>query len=111
MHEKFKVNINPSLKNISDFLKRRTQNSFFISFTNKSETQKIISSLDPNKPVGPHSTPKKILKLLNNISSQLADIFNISFSTGVFPTILKVTKFAPVYNSTSEFTNYQPISL
>ena len=27
--EKVKVNINPSLKNISDFLKSRTQNSFF----------------------------------------------------------------------------------
>ena len=109
--EKVKVNINPSLKNISDFLKSRTQNSFFISLTNKSEIQNIISSLDPNKPVEPNSISKKILTLLNNISSQLADIFNISFSTGVFPTILKVTKFAPVYNSKSEFSNYRPISL
>ena len=109
--EKVKVNINPSLKNISDFLKSRTQNSFFISLTNKSEIQNIISSLDPNKPVEPNSISKKILTLLNNISSQLADIFNISFSTGVFPTILKVTKFAPVCNSKSEFTNYRPISL
>ena len=33
-------------------------------------------------------------------SSQLADIFNISFSTGVFPTILKVAKVVPVYKRT-----------
>ena len=35
--EKVKVNINLSLKNISGFLKSRTQNSFFLSPTNKSE--------------------------------------------------------------------------
>ena len=35
--EKTKENINPSLKHFSDFLKNRTQNSFFLSPTNKSE--------------------------------------------------------------------------
>ena len=58
--------------------------------------------------------PVKILKLLkNDVSSQLADIFNISFSTGVFPTILKVAKVFPVNKKDSEldFSNYQPISL
>ena len=55
-----------------------------------------------------------MLKLLkNDISSQLADIFNISFSTGVFPTILKVAKVVPVYKKDSklDFSNYRPISL
>ena len=57
---------------------------------NKSEIQNLIqnpdtkSLLDSNKSVGPNSLPKKILNLLkNDISRQLADIFNISFSTGV----------------------------
>ena len=73
------------------------ENSFFFLYpTNKSEIQNIISSLDSNKSVGPESMPKEKLKLLkNDISSQLADIFNISFSTGVFPTILKVAKVVP----------------
>ena len=56
----------------------------------------------------------KILKLLkNNISSKSADIFNTLFSTGVFLTILKVTKVSTVYKKDSklDFTNYQPISL
>ena len=55
-----------------------------------------------------------MLKLLkNDISSQLADIFNISFSTGVFTTMLKVAKVVPVYKKDSklDFSNYQPISL
>ena len=112
--EKTKENINPSHKHFSDFLKNRTQNSFFLRPTNKSEIQNMISSLDSNKSVGPNSIPTKILKLLkNDIFSQLADIFNISFSTGVFPTILKVVKVGPVYKKDFklDFSNYRPISL
>ena len=58
--------------------------------------------------------PIQALKLCKNgISSQLADIFNISFSTGVFPTTLKVAKVDPVYKKDSwwDFSNYQSISL
>ena len=54
--------------------------------------------MNSNKSVGLNSIPARILKLLkNDISTQLADIFNISFSTGVFPTILKVAKVVPVH--------------
>ena len=88
--EKAKESINPSHKHFSEFLKNRTQNSLFLRPMNKSEIQNSIqnpdtkSSLDSNKSVGPNSLPKKILNLLkNDISRQLADIFNISFSTGV----------------------------
>ena len=110
--EKTKENINPSRKYFSHFLKNRHHNSFFLSPTSKSEMLSVISSLYS---VGPNSIPIKIiLKLLkNDISSQLADIFNISFSTGVFPTILKVAKVVPVYKKGSklDFSNYRPISL
>ena len=79
----------------SDF---RTQNSFFLNPTNKSGIQNMISSLDSNKSVRPNSIPIKILNLLkNDIFSQLADIFNISLSPGVFPTILKLANVARVY--------------
>ena len=70
--------------------------------------------MNSNKSVGPNSIPTRILKLLkNNISTQLADIFNISFSTGVFPTILKVAKVVPVHKKDFklDFSNYRPISL
>ena len=76
--------------------------------------QNIISPLNSNKSVGPNSIPTRILKLLkNDISTQLADIFNISFSTGVFPTILKVAKVVPVHKKDSklDFSNYRPVSL
>ena len=76
----FNGSIQSHFHHFSDFLKSR-HNSFFLSLTNKSEIQNIISSLDSNKSVGPSSIPMKIIKLLkNDISSQLTDIFNISFS-------------------------------
>ena len=84
----------------------------FLSPKNKSEIQ-YISTLDSNKSVEPNSITTKILKLLkNDNSTQSADIFNISFSTGVFPTIPKVAKVVPIYNKDSklDFSSYQPIS-
>ena len=78
--EKTKENINPSHKQFSHLLKNSDHNSFFLNPTSKSEILSVISSLDSNKSVGPNSIPIKILKLLeNDISSQLADIFNTPF--------------------------------
>ena len=112
--ETTKVSINYSRKHFSNFLKDKNQNSFFLSPTSKYEIQNIISSLNSNKSVGPSSIPTRILKLLkNDISTQLIDIFNISFSTGIFPTILKVAKVVLVHKEDSklDFSNYRPISL
>ena len=112
--EKTKVNINYSNKNFSDFLKDKNQNSFFLSPTNKYEIQNVISSLNSNKSVGPNSMPTRILKLLkNDISTQLADICNISLSTGVFPTIFKLAKVVAVHKNDSklDFSNYCPVSM
>ena len=58
--------------------------------------------------------PIKILKLLNkDISDQLAILFNQSFSSGIFPSILKTSKIIPIYKKGSklECSNYRPISL
>ena len=51
--------------------------------------------------------------LKNDISEQLADLFNLSFTTGTFLTLLKTTKVIPLHkkDSKSNFTNYRPISL
>ena len=111
---KTKESIKYSHKHFSNFLKNRSDDSFFLSPTDKYEIINIISSLDPNKSTGPNSIPTKILKLLkNDISAQLSDIFNVSFSTGVFPTILKIAKVVPIHKKQSKlaYSNYRPISL
>ena len=44
---------------------------------------------------------------------QLADLSNLSFMTGVFPSILKTAKVVPVFKKDSklDYSNYHPISL
>ena len=82
--------------------------------TDKTEIKNIILSLDPLKSIGPNSIPTKILKLLSNeISTQLDELFNLSFSEGVFPSILKTCKVIPIYKKDSQLncSNCRPISL
>ena len=103
-----------SHKHFSKFLQNRSDDSFFLSPTDKCEIINIIFSLDPNKSTGPNNVPTKILKLLKNyISTQLSDIFNASFSTGIFPSILKIAKVVPIYKKQSKlvYSNYHPIPL
>ena len=74
----------------------------------------IISSLNSNKASGLNSIPYRILFLLKNeISKQLADLFNLSFMTGVSPSVLKTAQVVPVFKKYSKlnYSNYRPISL
>ena len=43
----------------------------------------------------------------------MADLFNLSFTTGVFPFVLKTAKVVPVFKKDSklDYSNYRPISL
>ena len=73
----------------------------------------IISSFNSNKASGPNSILYRILFLLKNeISKQLADLFNLSFMPGVFPSVLKTAKVVPVFKKDSklDYSNYRLIS-
>ena len=88
--EKIKANIKFSNKSFQDFLHHPNEELLFIAPTDAHEVNLTISLLNSDKSTGPNSLPTKILKLLKNeISTHLADIFNLSFSSGVFPSILK----------------------
>ena len=66
------------------------------------------------KASGPKSIPPAVLKHLNNdVSIVLANLFNLSFSTGVFPDILKTSSVLPLFKKGSRLDcgNYRPISL
>ena len=67
-----------------------------------------------NKSSGPNSIPYKILNLFKkDISKQLADLFNLSLSSGVFPSLLKIAKLVPVHKKDSKLDcrNFQPNTL
>ena len=96
--ETAKQNINYSHKHFSEYLQHQGNNSIFIQPRDSEETANIISSLDINKACGPFSIPNKILILLKqDISLQLTDLFNVSFSSDSFPSILKTAKVVPVF--------------
>ena len=57
------------------------------------EVSDTIKTLDISKSEGPNGIPSKILHMLvKDISPLLADLFNLSFSAGAFPSTLKTAK-------------------
>ena len=109
--KKTQAKIKYSYKKCTDYLTNENPNSFFLSPKDKEEIKLILSSLVISKPTGPYSIPTKVLKLLkNDIFDQFADLINVSFTTGSFPT---TTQVIPIHKKESKFdyTNYHPISL
>ena len=86
-----KSNIKYSHKHFSHYFQEECDSTIFLKPTSKEEISNIISSLNSNKASDPNGIPYIILFLLKNeISVQLANLFNLSFATGVFPSILKI---------------------
>ena len=84
-----------------------------IAHISNDEILELIQSL-PNKGSGPSSIPLKMLKTVADlIVIPLCHIINLSFTTGVFPTILKIAKVLPLHKggSTLDPNNFRPISL
>ena len=91
--EKAQPKIKFSNKTYTDYLQGYELNSFFITPTDREQVISIISSLSDNKSSGLNSISTRILKLLKkDISTHPVDIFNLSFSSEIYPTPLKTAK-------------------
>ena len=89
--DKIKKDIPKSRKSYKDFLKNPNPKTMFLSQVSPSEVLECLNSLDTSKANGPASIPAKALNLIKaEISTPLAEIFNMSFNTGVFPEALKL---------------------
>ena len=85
-----------------DYLGKKLDLSLFISPTDSSELEGIISQFKNGKAVGPYSILCKLLKMLNHlISPGLSMLINESFSTGVFPDQLKIAKVITLHKKES----------
>ena len=101
-------------KEFHKYLKTPNPKSFLIKPTTPQEIELIISKLDTNKAVGPNSIPNKLIKSISkSISIPLTNIFNSSFTSGIFPEFLKISTIIPIYKKDSKLkvANYRPISL
>ena len=82
--------------------------------TDKEEIANVILSLKSITASGPNSIHYRILFLLKNeISRQLADLSNLSFMAGVFPSIFNPAKVVLIFKKDSklDYSNYCPILL
>lgn len=78
------------------------------------ELTNIVLGLNDRKSAGYDNIGPRLLKLaLPHILHPLLFIFNLSFSTGVFPDTLKTAKVLPLYkkDDPQQPCNYRPISL
>ena len=113
--DSIRMKIPDSYKHFSDFLPSRNSSSIFLEPCDAIEVLRSLNLLNLDKATGPFSIPGRILELLkHDICKPLSILINLSFTTGVFPTALKLAKVIAVYKnkgSPLRCSNYRPISL
>ena len=111
---KLSSKISQPLKTFSDFLSRPNDKSIFFSPITTKETIEILSELKSGKSTGYDDINAGVIKQVAPfIVHPLCHIFNFSFSTGVFPTALKIAKIIPILKKDDRhiICNYRPMSL
>ena len=79
-------------KHFSDYFSNETSSTIFLQPTYKEGIANIISPVNSNKASASNSILIELFLLKNKISKQLADLFNLSFTTGVFLLYSKLQK-------------------
>ena len=103
----------PSISNEdpTKYINCTLQSSFMFRSVSAHEVHDLIQGLNKNKSI--IGIPIKCIKLASDyISEALALVFNSSFTQGIMPDILKMSKVTPVDKGGERFdpTNYKPIS-
>ena len=120
---KFFVNVGPNLaKNILgvnnaasvyDSCGQQNLNSMFINPVNEAEVIRIIKLCKPKDSMDYDDISMWVSRIAPQVVKPLVHIFNISFSTGIFPSEMKIAKVILLFKNgnKSDFSNYRPISL
>jgi len=90
------------------------QSNFLFSETNPEEVKKIIDSFKNKASAGYDGVPMTIIKdVQSSLHKVLSYLINISFTNGIFPDKLKISKVIPIYKKgdTKAMSNYRPVSL
>lgn len=92
----------------------RNNKTLFLTPTSHQEIESIIKTLKNSSTTVNDDLNTLILKQIGEqISNPLSEIINHCFSTGYFPTSLKVSRVLPVHKGSHKYllTNYRPISI
>ncbi len=96
------------------FLPPSKLNSFVCDSISCKEIKNTIERLKSKKSCGPDSINANFILEFNECLVQpLHHIFNLSITSGIFPSLLKIAKVLPVYKKgdRQSVSNYRPISL
>ena len=98
------------------YLSGSFSDSFFASPTSPDEIINIVSSLKSSNSEGVDGINVNVIKAsIDLLASPLSQMCNVSFSTGMVPDKLKISKVPvlPIFKSedSTNFTNYRPISI
>ena len=98
-----------------DYLKNPNVHSLFLNEIEPDEVLSLLQKLNPNKSADYFGISPKFLKIsAEHIYQPLTYIYNLSFTTGIFPDKMKIAKVIAIYKSAGskmECKNYRPISL
>lgn len=98
----------------TDYLDPPVNNTIFLTPIDKEEVLQEISKLKPGKAPGMDNIKGEIIKTIAHvIGDALVHVFNLCFTSGVYPDILKIAKVIPLYKKGNNTLpeNYRPISL
>ena len=95
------------------YLPQNLFSSIYFTPTSPNECNSLINKLKETKQSANHVTVKLIKLVSPYISHVLSDIMNLSFSSGVFPCVLKCSVITPVFKGGNpcDPQNYRPISI
>jgi len=105
-------NIPPTNESPLNFMGNRTQSSFFVRPVCDTDVRLIICHLK-NKSLGLKSLPTFLYKSCSDLLCPIiAELFNQSVSSGVFPNCLKIARVVPIFKrgDATLVSNYRPIS-
>ena len=103
-------------RNYLEFMNRTNSpdSSFVFNLVTPAEVELEILRIPNNKSHGLYSCPTQLLKYSSKVvSSTLAEIINLSISSGMYPNKLKMAKIIPIFKADDNTNpnNYRPISL
>ena len=99
---------------IYDYMGQQILNSMFINLVNEAEVIRIIKLCKPKDSMDYDDISMWVLsKIAPQVVKPLVHIFNLSFSTGIFASEMKIAKVIPLFKNgnKSYFSKYHPISL
>ena len=108
------ITVADNAASIYDYMGQQCPNSMFINPVSEDEVVSIIKSCKPKHSKDCDDINMSVLsKVTDQFVKPLVHIFNLSFSSGIFPSEMKTAKVIPLFKSgnRSHFSNYRPISL